>query len=272
MGDRPILMSAPMVLATLREIEQPGAGKTGTRRLAWRWRDCITAVDEEDGLERIPTPWQKVKPGDRMWVKESWSQQHPLTLQKGRYSLPGQAGIPGPPPVNYRVIYRADGEPLQIWRNRGAGYPYFQLDGPADEIGSKYPTVVSNFTARDGKQTHWTPSTHMPRWASRLTLTVTAVKLEQLQDITEEDALAEGIETDIWDMAPVARRYGTEGWFVGWPRETEPNISVEADEVCRRSFAALWNSLHGPGAWERNPEVVALTFRPELRNIDDKRG
>lgn len=72
MTDRGIIMSAPMVLATIREIEHSGDGKTMTRRLAWQ--EPRIAVKIGDGPVEpimVPTIWQKVKPGDRLWVRES---------------------------------------------------------------------------------------------------------------------------------------------------------------------------------------------------------
>jgi hypothetical protein len=75
----------------------------------------------------------------------------------------------------------------------------------------------------------WTPSIHMPRWASRLTLEVTGVKVERVQDISHQDATAEGVDAS----GPVA-------------------VNV---------FHQLWDSIHGPGAWEKNPWVYALTFK-----------
>jgi hypothetical protein len=111
----------------------------------------------------------------------------------------------------------------------------------------------------------------MPRWASRLTLTVTEVRVQRLQEISAEDADAEGIETDLWDMAPVARRYGTEsGWFIGWPIDDikGDSVSVPAEEVERRSYASLWNSLHGPDAWADNPWICAISFTVQHGNID----
>jgi hypothetical protein len=86
----------------------------------------------------------------------------------------------------------------------------------------------------------------MPRWASRLTLIVEAVKTEMLQDISEEDAQAEGV-------AP-----STSGqWADGEPIKTY-----------RTGFVRIWGELHGDDAWAANPEVVALTFRVIEANID----
>lgn len=93
----------------------------------------------------------------------------------------------------------------------------------------------------------WTPSIHMPREHSRLTLEVTGTKLERLQDISEEDARAEGVEPKI------DGKHGT----------TEPGFEY------RVGFALLWNSLHGPDAWERNDEVIALSFRVHRCNVDE---
>lgn len=104
------------------------------------------------------------------------------------------------------------------------------------------------------------PSIHMPRWASRLTLTVTATKVERLQDITHEDAIAEGMA----DFATFLT--GKEGPL---PSEREA-----ADECARRLrwpqrwFEGLWRDLHGPESWDANPEVVALSFTVQKANID----
>ena len=89
------------------------------------------------------------------------------------------------------------------------------------------------------------PSIHMPRWASRLTLTVTDVRVQRLQDISEADAMAEGVDAVTMDDVP-----------------------RQAAMSRRSDFAALWNSLHGPEAWDANPWVAAYTFRPVLGNID----
>ena len=103
--------------------------------------------------------------------------------------------------------------------------------------------------------TPWVPSIHMPRWASRITLAVTEVRVERLQDITAEGEIAEGIEPQPFH----------DGRFIiagdGWSYPS----AVKA-------YAALWNSLHGDGAWDANPWVAVIRFVPTLRNIDAPEG
>lgn len=80
------------------------------------------------------------------------------------------------------------------------------------------------------------PSIHMPRWASRRRIRVTDVGIEPVQSISEADAIAEGMVRGL--------NYGKSG-------------------ICRtakEAFAALWNSIHGPGAWERNDWVWRNSF------------
>jgi hypothetical protein len=92
----------------------------------------------------------------------------------------------------------------------------------------------------------WRPSIHMPRWASRLTLTVTDVRVQRVQEISAEDCEREGIK--ISDGALVR-----DGYML----------------ANRKDFSALWNSLHGPDAWARNDWVCAVTFDVRRGNIDD---
>lgn len=103
------------------------------------------------------------------------------------------------------------------------------------------------------------PSIHMPRWASRLWLAVTEVRVQRLQDCSEADAVAEGIES-----------YGY-GTLWGWIDylQTNPNLTrCFADP--RESYRSLWNSLHTAKgtAWEANPWIVAVSFDVHLGNID----
>ena len=77
----------------------------------------------------------------------------------------------------------------------------------------------------------WKPSIHMPRWASRINLEVVSVRVERLQDISEEDALAEGITLVERGTSPVDQ------------------------------FNKLWESINGPGSWEANPWVWVVEFK-----------
>lgn len=81
------------------------------------------------------------------------------------------------------------------------------------------------------------PSIHMPRWASRIMLRITDVRVERLQDISEDDARAEGCEP------------------VGWIDETDVGMSSY-----REGFSRLWDRINGPGAWDANPYVWVLSF------------
>ncbi len=89
----------------------------------------------------------------------------------------------------------------------------------------------------NGQPLRWRPSIHMPRAASRLTLEITAVRVERVQDITDEDALREGV---------VADRGQGETWYEG---------------KTRGIFARLWDTIHGDGAWDRNDWVWVIEFK-----------
>jgi hypothetical protein len=85
----------------------------------------------------------------------------------------------------------------------------------------------------------WRPSIHMPRWASRITLEITKVRVERLQDISGEDVKAEGMA-----LSP-----------------TELYSDVNTGDKLRQQYRRLWDSLHGKGAWDKNPFVWVIEFR-----------
>jgi hypothetical protein len=92
----------------------------------------------------------------------------------------------------------------------------------------------------------WTPSIHMPRVASRINLEITGVRIERLNDISEADAVAEGIEPvrNIWKL------YG----------QQMPGFA-DATGQPRKSYASLWESINGPGSWAANPWVWVVEFK-----------
>jgi len=180
--DYSAVFTAESVLAMLE------GRKTMTRRLAWiEQKPFKTRVTHRQytGYKRTSI-WQRVKPGDLIWVRENMT------------------------PSGALLQYVAG--------NKTSRHPW-----PADWIEGPVP------------------GRFMPRAMSRITLTVTAARLEPVQSITEDDALAEGC---------VAK----EGWG--------PRIA----------FAVLWNSIHGKGSWEQNPDVVAITFTVTPKNIDQIKG
>ena len=94
----------------------------------------------------------------------------------------------------------------------------------------------------------WKPSIHMPRWASRITLEITSVRVERLQDISEADAKAEGITPH--DV----RQF----WLFGASEARRASIYREA---AVEPYRQLWESINGPGSWGANPWVWAVEFR-----------
>lgn len=216
MADLPIIFSAPMVRALL------DGRKTMTRRLAMQTRKTHPSNTSHDTYQ-LPSPWLKVKPGDRLWVRES------LSIGEGE------------------IDYEADG-------------------ALCNDISGPHMAAAAALHDRrryddDRRGGRGVPSIHMPRWASRLTLTVTAVKVERLQEISEEDAKAEGVES-------VPNNFGNGAAYrdyLGRPDDTAEWFKSPVD-----SFRSLWLSLHGDESWDANPEVCALSFTVEKRNIDRK--
>lgn len=94
------------------------------------------------------------------------------------------------------------------------------------------------------------PSIHMPRWASRILLDVTGVRVERLQAIGEVGALAEGI---------VAHRKG--GWHVEQPPEGIEGTNHFGFKIARDAYRALWENINGAGSWDANPWVWVIEFR-----------
>lgn len=92
------------------------------------------------------------------------------------------------------------------------------------------------------------PPMHLPRWASRITLEVTGVKVERLQDISEEDSLAEGVV----NFPPGSAFYGV---------EVERNDFGQVQQSAREAYGWLWDRINGPASWDANPWVIATTFR-----------
>ena len=211
MKERPILFSAPMVRALL-------AGRKGqTRRVAgleiinadpdrYRYLGVVSGPgephyafhDEQTGAQTL-VRCRTSAPGDRLWVRESWA--------------------PDPPDV--------DGWGYAAW----AGCREGQIAGVPERF--RHPAYCVYAADWLHGSIRWTPSIHMPRWASRITLEITGVRVERLNEISRGDAMAEGCPF--------------------------PNMAVGDDP--RAWFRDLWVEINGAGSWDTNPWVWAIEFR-----------
>lgn len=108
-------------------------------------------------------------------------------------------------------------------------------DGAQKYKGGSYYPPLKNYSKGALGGIKWKPSIHMPRWASRITLEITDVRVERLQSISEADAKAEGVHL---------------------------NSSTHWATEARDAFAALWDTIHGKGAWKTNPWVWRIQFKP----------
>lgn len=110
---------------------------------------------------------------------------------------------------------------------------------------------------------NWRPSIHMPRAASRINLEITGIRVERLNDISESDAVAEGIES----FRPVPGD-GPGSPYDGYIYKdyTGKNAVPYFITDPRESFRTLWESINGPGSWGKNPWVWVIDFQ-DLRNF-----
>jgi hypothetical protein len=247
MKERPILFSGEMVRALM------AGRKTQTRRVvkpqppighAWSgW--CVTSTHRADegkatwaagtgpflrDVHRVACPYGK--PGDRLVVRETF-------YAYGRWET------------------RFD---------RRKGRDAWHFVDMTIESGKQYRYAADsgdNGTPERGKGgvVRWwkRPAIFMPRTASRLTLEITGVRVERLQDISEADAQAEGIER-------VGGEFSCSPWRnyrIGKPGEMSCHCSAKA-----RSYMTLWESINGPSSWDANPFVWVMEFR----RIDQTEG
>lgn len=178
------------------------------------------------------TPFARCRPGDRLWVRETFA---PISAAPDG----GRAG--------WRVSRPADAEHAMLrdgtWRHR---------DGADARMRS---ALMEGAVGR-----RWCGPIAMPRWASRLTLTIEACRTEPLRAITDAGARAEGLEG--WPLGlPILWRFPMPHWS---PPRRSP----------RSAYRDMWDRLHGtPGErWADDPPVIALTFRISHENIDERSG
>jgi len=125
----------------------------------------------------------------------------------------------------------------------------------------------------------WKPSIHMHRWASRITLVIKDIRVERLQDISEEDAKFEGVFTD--DQRPEEHDYKNNSILctrcagTGLHNDVGPNLGVIFDVDCtkcdtnKKKFKNLWGAINGFESWDTNPWLWVVDFMPYQCNIDE---
>ncbi|WP_444891803.1 hypothetical protein ACJJIE_00150 (plasmid) [Microbulbifer sp. TRSA001] len=144
------------------------------------------------------------EPGDRLWVRETWK--------------PDLCAIDACNCGCVRVEYLADNS-----------FTYFENESIAE-------SWTMPKSAQEGNDT---PSIHMPRWASRITLEIAGIRIQRIQDISEEDAKAEGVDGPESAAAQ----------FCGWYEKPRP------------AFRRLWESIYSNDSWDQNPWVWVIEFR-----------
>lgn len=224
MKEKPILFSGPMVRAILE------GRKTQTRRVV---------------KPQPPSCYHFVhyRQQDTAW--------NPITGPAGFYA--GFDYRPdNPDPSYYRCPYGQPGDRLWV-RETWADTSKESLLCPVSYRATWPPED------EEGRGFNWQPSIHMPRWASRIDLEVTGVRVERVQDITEEDAKEEGCSQ--WDMdCPWCLGSGTVRSSID---QAQPSCPCGLPGMYHYNFRVLWDSINASRGygWDANPWVWVVSFR-----------
>lgn len=248
MKEHGILFSAPMVRAIpaktqTRRVMSPGNSTVDGRRPnrdLWAVLDFSRAVVTKNANPTLSVPrlddddrWHRVRPvievGDRLWVREQLrGDGQPGGRRKGimRYGADGEMVLPCCSCLKVLCSCNDRGARMDcIWE-------------------WKRPVLSAMF---------------MPRWASRITLEVTDVRAQRLQDISEEDARAEGLACLTKDGS--LYKYGLAD-SDGLPGNDDYGWHWKDWDVSAvKAYMKLWDHINGAGSWAANPYVWAYTFR-----------
>lgn len=209
MNEKPIIFSTQMVQAIM------SGKKTQTRRIvkghALTWLD-----NDEFTPEYVAMPENTLCPygyrGDHLWVRESF------------FELvdPHTSKCFDPPQYMYRASYNpeTDGE---VFVDDGDGGMTINKDGTT--------------------RSPWKPPIHMPRAAARLMLEVLSVRIERLNEISDDDAIAEGV------------MHGEQ------PAKNIGGLVATMVVDARSEFASIWYNIHGEDSWNENPWVWVIEFK-----------
>jgi hypothetical protein len=255
MKERPILFSAPMVQAirdgrktqTRRPVTpQPPAAAVkpwciihsshASRTGTWGWTDSVEAEPPRYVVDGVRCPLGVA--GDQLWVREAFQ-----VFERTSSEVDGQEWSQ----VTKRLRTDLDEPPSSRWCRLA-----YRADAELDEVT-------------------WRPSIHMPRWASRIQLESELIRVQRLHDITDEEAIAEGIAplfTDeemrrkpyLRNCRGLWRNYLWHGCARGKVMD-QWRFQGSGYESARDSFSSLWESVYGAGSWAQNPWVWVVNFK-----------
>lgn len=214
MKERPILFSGPMVRAILAGNKTQTRCLIQPRHLSGTGFPMPTLAHAETLTACIGKFCHYGVAGDRLFGRETWYCDHAF------------AGDHVGTCSGCVRCKHTDEDRIAQWREE----LYYRADGEPE---------------MEGERVRWRPSIFMPRWASRLTLEILAIRVQRLQDISEEDAKAEGVD---FEVAYLDNEYGQPTGNVG--------------KKYRGEFSRLWDAINGARAsWASNPWVWAVTFK-----------
>lgn len=227
MNERPIRLDPE----TVRDVKSERITQLRQVLAVQPQSDCQSYI-QEDGLfypvSAYINPFAGIKspfglPGDRLWVKESCFADF------------------CPDGVNQKVFYPVDFDSRRV--------------KPQEES-----LWVKLWCYGRGNGGQIVRSVHMPRWASRITLEITDVRIERLQAVSSEDAFLEGLDVTVLENSPAASNYLVPHTFYQpWSEELSPELQRE--KIIHYLYRNYWQSRHGGLSWENNPWVWVIRFR-----------
>jgi hypothetical protein len=193
----------------------------------YQYTGLLMSLEEypEEGFVELPCPFGTV--GDRFYVKESftyWEDNYEWKPSKGK------RWDDLTPKEQAEIIQRSD--------HMGHDYLVYKRDGVKRSL-AEWPSPHPIYEHCIEKFDKTVSPIFMPKWAARLWLEITDVRVERLQDCSSEDAVAEGA--------------------ADWPGECI--LREKRLTSVQIQYAMLWESIHGPGSWERNPWVWVLSYK-----------
>jgi len=268
MKERPIIFSGDEVRAILdgrktmaRRVVKTNNHSANLDTYFMDGEPSVLGMQFTDGTN-VKCPYGKV--GDRLWVRETW----------------------GLRPYAVEAIGRKITNPLSqfLWEGSDFSRPIATKEFIDNHIltwGVEWEWKAAY--AGDFSSVHWRPSTRMPRWASRLTLEITGVRVERLQDISEEDARAEGFQPIIFDEFDIAEIMFNDpdcqaaevleilgpgqipakaDFSLLWDRINGKRPKLPANKESKRyQRVKRWLGKHPDVSWASNPWVWVISFK-----------